>query len=104
MSAARHICIKIQPSMLNACDSHPCLCDGPGTTPAEHCGGAAMQGAATTVYAAVAEGLEEHSGAYLQNCQISRPAKAVEDEQLAAELWRVTEQQIQEAMPGHVPA
>lgn len=57
-----------------------------------------MQGAATTVYAALADGLEQHSGAYLQNCQVGGAAKAVENVELAASLWRVTEQEIQDAL------
>lgn len=57
-----------------------------------------VQGAATTVYAALADGLEDHSGAYLQNCQVGGAAKAVEDLELAAKLWHVTEQEMQDAV------
>ena len=53
-----------------------------------------VQGAATTVYAAVDEDLLAHSGAYLSDCNIKKPHKAALDTELAARLWEVTEQQL----------
>ena len=88
-----------QPDATNADFGH----DNHRLTTAEACA-ADAQGAATTAYAAVTEGLEEHSGAYLTNCQISSAATAGQDEQLAADLWRVSEQQIDEALQAARPA
>lgn len=53
-----------------------------------------VQGAATTVYAAVDEDLLAQSGAYLSDCKIKKPHKAALDMELAARLWEVTEQQL----------
>ena len=55
------------------------------------------QGAATTIYAATAPELAGKSGAYLADCQIATPTKQAQDMELSKELWRVTEQQLQDA-------
>jgi NAD(P)-dependent dehydrogenase (short-subunit alcohol dehydrogenase family) len=47
------------------------------------------QGAATTVYAAVASDLE--SGTYLEDCHVSRPSREAQDDTLAERLWEVSE-------------
>lgn len=54
------------------------------------------QGAGTTVYAAVAPGLEQHSGAYLQDCRIAAPSAKAQDDSLAERLWQASEQLIEE--------
>jgi hypothetical protein len=50
---------------------------------------ALLQGAATSVWAATAPELEQHSGAYLKDCQLSQPNKIAENPQVAARLWQV---------------
>jgi NAD(P)-dependent dehydrogenase (short-subunit alcohol dehydrogenase family) len=47
------------------------------------------QGAATTVYAAVGPDLP--SGAYLQDCKVSRPSREAQDDALADRLWEISE-------------
>lgn len=54
-----------------------------------------LQGAATSVYAAVAPELKGHSGAYLQDCQITQPSSQAQDTGVAEKLWTVTEQQLE---------
>lgn len=56
-----------------------------------------MQGAATTITAAVSPDLEGESGAYLCDCQVALPSKEAQDEELAQKLWEVTERQLAEA-------
>lgn len=53
-----------------------------------------MQGAATSVYAAVWPGLEQHSGAYLADCAVATPAAAASDMSMAAKLWDETAEQL----------
>jgi hypothetical protein len=48
------------------------------------------QGAATTVYAALAPELEGKSGVYLSDCAIKTPSKLAQDPELAAKLWTVS--------------
>ena len=48
-----------------------------------------LQGAATSVWAATAPELEQHSGAYLKNCQLSQPNKIAKNPKVAARLWQV---------------
>lgn len=55
-----------------------------------------LQGAATSVYAAVAPELKGHSGAYLQDCRIAQPSLQAQDSEIAQKLWTVTEQQLQD--------
>lgn len=55
------------------------------------------QGAATAVYAATAPELEGKSGAYLQDCQVSKSSAQGADAELASKLWSVTEEQLAQA-------
>jgi NAD(P)-dependent dehydrogenase (short-subunit alcohol dehydrogenase family) len=52
------------------------------------------QGAATTVYAAVTEGLDEHGGAYLSDCALAEPADWARDD--ATGLWDLSESLVSE--------
>jgi len=46
------------------------------------------EGAATTVYCAIEDGLESHSGAYFADCRVARPANAaVTDDKVCNALW-----------------
>ncbi|KAL4442102.1 hypothetical protein ABPG77_011363 [Micractinium sp. CCAP 211/92] len=56
------------------------------------------QGAATTVYAATAAELTGHSGAYLQDCRLSAPAKRAESDALAAALWAKSAELVEGAL------
>ncbi len=47
------------------------------------------QGAATTIYAATAPELDGHSGAYLVDCAIAKPAARAENEEEQKKLWEV---------------
>jgi NAD(P)-dependent dehydrogenase (short-subunit alcohol dehydrogenase family) len=49
------------------------------------------QGAATQVWAAVHPDAAAHSGAYLADCNVSKPSKHGRDAALAARLWEVSE-------------
>ncbi|KAK9817390.1 hypothetical protein WJX74_007547 [Apatococcus lobatus] len=55
-------------------------------------------GAATTIYAATAPGLEQHSGAYLYDCQVQQSSKLGRDMDLAAKLWATTQQQLDQVL------
>lgn len=55
-----------------------------------------LQGAATSVYAAVAPELKSHSGAYLQDCHTAQPSSQAKDTKVAQKLWTVTEQQLED--------
>lgn len=57
-----------------------------------------LQGAATTIYAATAPGLEQQSGAYLYDCQVQQSSKLGQDMDLAAKLWATTEQQLDQVL------
>lgn len=48
-------------------------------------------GAATTVFAATAPGLEGHSGIYLSDCNEERPSADALDRELSEEVWRLSE-------------
>jgi NAD(P)-dependent dehydrogenase (short-subunit alcohol dehydrogenase family) len=50
------------------------------------------QGAATTVFAAVAPELADHPGIYLSDCNEERPSAAASDEALAERVWQISEQ------------
>uniref|UniRef100_A0A7S3GFH5 Uncharacterized protein n=1 Tax=Palpitomonas bilix TaxID=652834 RepID=A0A7S3GFH5_9EUKA len=54
------------------------------------------QGAATTVYAAVAEELEGNGGNYLDNCRIGKSSKAGRNMDAAKRLWEMSEKIIAE--------
>ena len=56
-----------------------------------------VQGAATAVYAATAPELDGQSGAYLQDCKVSKPTAKAQNAELATKLWSVTEAQLAEA-------
>lgn len=60
------------------------------------------QGAATTVFACVCPriGTEGLRGAYLKDCSPAPPTSAGQDEdkKVRRELWKVTDQQLQEAL------
>ena len=58
---------------------------------------ALLQGAATAVYAATAPELDGKSGAYLQDCSVSKSTAKGADAELASKLWNVTEEQLTEA-------
>ena len=57
------------------------------------------QGAATEVYAAVHPGAADISGAYLADCNVTRPRADANDAALAARLWEVSEK-IVAALPS----
>ncbi|KAK9813700.1 hypothetical protein WJX73_004097 [Symbiochloris irregularis] len=53
------------------------------------------QGAATSVFAATHPGLEQHCGAYFEDCAVAKlSTKAAKDMDMAARLWDATEQQL----------
>ena len=52
----------------------------------------ATSGAQTSVYCAVAEELKEVSGEYFKDCAVSKCSALAEDEALAKELWKQSEQ------------
>ena len=54
------------------------------------------QGAATTVYAAVTEDLDQHGGAYLSDCALAEPADWARDDATAAGLWDLSESLVSE--------
>lgn len=54
----------------------------------------AVQGAATSVYAATAPELDGKSGAYLVDCNIAGPSAQAQDAELAKKLWTETEKQL----------
>ncbi|XP_074601314.1 WW domain-containing oxidoreductase-like [Brevipalpus obovatus] len=54
----------------------------------------AEQGAATSVYCATAEGLENKSGAYYNNCAECRQSSKADDEQLVDALWKITQEML----------
>ena len=56
----------------------------------------AVQGAATSVYAATAPELAGKSGAYLVNCNIAQPSAQAQDAGLAKKLWAETERQLKD--------
>lgn len=50
-----------------------------------------LEGAATTVYAALSPALRDRGGTYLTNCAITPPSSLVQDDDLATTLWRRSE-------------
>ncbi len=52
------------------------------------------QGAATSVFSAVATELQGQSGAYLSNCAVVAPSREGQDAELAEKVWALSEQAI----------
>ena len=50
-----------------------------------------LEGAATTVYAALSPALQDRGGTYLTNCAITPPSSLAQDDDLATTLWRQSE-------------
>ena len=50
------------------------------------------EGAQTTIYCAVQEGIEEHSGKYFEDCHVARPGSNSQDDVAAKKLWELSEQ------------
>ncbi|XP_072530958.1 retinol dehydrogenase 13 isoform X3 [Salminus brasiliensis] len=48
------------------------------------------QGAQTTIYCAITEGLENHSGCYFSDCRLMEPALEAKDDLAAMRLWDVS--------------
>ncbi|XP_076030792.1 retinol dehydrogenase 11-like [Oratosquilla oratoria] len=59
------------------------------------CGKTPKEGAQTTIHVAVTEGLEEHSGAYFDNCQLAPASPLTRDPGLAKKVWEISEEQVQ---------
>lgn len=55
-----------------------------------------QQAAATTIYCATAQELTGLSGVYFNNCYICEPSKLSQNENLAKELWELSESMIKE--------
>ncbi|MBV9945969.1 MAG: SDR family NAD(P)-dependent oxidoreductase [Myxococcales bacterium] len=53
------------------------------------------QGAATTVFAAVAPELAEHNGAYLSDCAVAAPMHEALDETLVERAWSLSQQAVE---------
>ena len=51
-----------------------------------------VQGAQTTIYCAVEEGLEKHSGGYFSNCTLSTASADGRNDGYAKKLWELSEQ------------
>lgn len=54
------------------------------------------EGAKTTLHCATAPEVEKESGLYYDKCQVRRPSKVASDEALAKELWRRSEEWVNE--------
>ena len=50
-----------------------------------------QEGAQTSIFCAVEEGLEEHSGKYFADCAIAKQSDASKDDGLAKKLWEASE-------------
>lgn len=59
-----------------------------------------QQGAATTIYAAVAPELAEQNGAYLSDCGVSLPLREALDEDLVERVWALSLVAVDEAQRG----
>ena len=57
-----------------------------------------LQGAATQVYACVAEELEGRSGSYLASCRVATPSRKARDDALATDLWELSHAQLVQAL------
>ena len=51
-----------------------------------------VQGAQTTIYCVVQEGLEKHSGGYFANCKLASSSRASRNEEDAKRLWELSEE------------
>jgi len=60
-----------------------------------------QQGAATSVYCALATELEQVTGTYFDDCRVKEASAATNDSKIAARLWEVTEKLINEAIGGN---
>jgi WW domain-containing oxidoreductase len=60
-----------------------------------------QQGAATTVYCATAPELTGLTGIYFNNCYICEPSKLSQKENLAKELWDISEKLIKEIFESY---
>lgn len=49
-----------------------------------------IQGAETTLYAALSPELDDVSGVYLEDCEIKEPSKIAQNEDEQERLWEVT--------------
>lgn len=49
-----------------------------------------VQGAETTLYAALSPEMDEHSGAYLEDCTVKTPSKWALNETDQTRLWELT--------------
>lgn len=61
-----------------------------------------QQGAATTVYCAVAPELEGLGGMYFNNCFRCLPSAQAQDQSAAAALWELSEQLVSERSAGSI--
>ena len=52
----------------------------------------AVQGAQTSIYCAVEEGLEKHSGGYFSNCTLSTASADGQNDGYAKKLWELSEE------------
>ena len=50
------------------------------------------EGAQTTIYCAVQEGIEEHSGKYFADCRVAAPDPLSQDDVATKKLWRLSEE------------
>jgi len=50
-----------------------------------------QEGAQTSIFCAVEEGLEEHSGKYFADCALAKQSEASKDDGLAKKLWEASE-------------
>ena len=62
-------------------------------------GGTPVQGAQTTIYCAVEEGLEKHSGGYFSNCTLSTASADGQNGGYAKKLWELSEQMTDTKFP-----
>ena len=58
-----------------------------------------VQGAQTTIYCAVEEGLEKHSGGYFSNCTLSTASADGQNGGYAKKLWELSEQMTDTKFP-----
>ncbi|KAK2193241.1 hypothetical protein NP493_16g04020 [Ridgeia piscesae] len=49
-----------------------------------------LQGAQTTIYCTVKEGLEKHSGKYFSDCRLKTPSAEAQDDDKAKKLWDIS--------------
>lgn len=56
----------------------------------------AKQGAQTSIYCAVEEGLEAQSGNYFTDCALKEPQPLAKDDEMAKKLWELSEKMIKD--------